>query len=324
VNELQFILEQNWGEVGWLLKQAKSIADVRNAVAKIVIQRCGHLEPFKDGRVRNTNPNELRALRKKIANLQERYRCNYARWQSAKEMFYRASAARTADPDPVKQAEIQVFLSDLGDKFKEADSLEQKSRIELEALRAQLRKSEAYFAQSEILRFIESNRRKFTPKNVACAMAGLPLVTARVSCERCAEFGINPSHGVTFEMFQTIDRMVPEPLSDVRQSIDALREFLLDLHQEHLPHAVLLRKDWYFLELAVRSAARDMHAPRGSLAFRIFAEYSRASGSQSNAEVVLAQANRLLMHGEEPELKRGPIWSPLLKRRGTCGTGSTD
>jgi hypothetical protein len=46
VIELQFVLEQNWGEVGWLLKQAKTEADVRAAFAKIVNLRCCLLEPF--------------------------------------------------------------------------------------------------------------------------------------------------------------------------------------------------------------------------------------------------------------------------------------
>jgi hypothetical protein len=45
-----------------------------------------------------------------------------------------------------------------------------------------------------------------------------------------------------------------------------------------------------------------------SLAFRIFAEYSKTSKSHSAVEAVLAQENRLLKDGEEPELERGPAW----------------
>jgi hypothetical protein len=86
--------------------------------------------------------------------------------------FDRASEACATDSDPVKQAQIQAIPSDLGYKSQEADSLQRASRMELESLRIQLKKSEAYFAQAEILGFLEKNRRKFTPKNVAFAMAG--------------------------------------------------------------------------------------------------------------------------------------------------------
>ena len=149
-----------------------------------------------------------------MVELLERRRRDYARCKSAQEDFDRASRARATGSDPVKQAQIQGILPDLGYKFREADSLEQKSRMELESLRTQLTESEAHFAQAEIFRFIESNRRKFTPVKIACAMAGLPHITARVSCELCAQFGIKSSHGVAFEIFQIIERMVREPIRD--------------------------------------------------------------------------------------------------------------
>lgn len=305
VNALQFVVEQNWGEVGWLLREAKSISDVRNAFAKIVHQSCGYLEPFTGDQTRETNPNELRALRKRVADLQERHRRDYARRQSARGVFDRASEAIATDSDPEKQVQIGEILSDLGYKSHEADSLEQASRMKLESLRTQLKESEAYFAQAEILRFLESGRRKFTPLKVSCAMAGLPHVTARVSCELCTKHGINPPHGAAFEMFRTIERVVPEPIRNFGCSIGAMREHLLSGPHSDSPHAAQLRKNWYFLESAIRSAARETDAPCGSLAFRIFAEYSRTSTSHSAAEAVLAKSNELLKIGQEPDLEQG-------------------
>ena len=321
MNDLQFVLEQNWGEVGWQLREAKSISDVRNAFAKIVRQNCRYLEPFTEDRTLETTPNELRALRKKVVELQERYRRDYARRQSVQGVFDRASEARASDSDSVRQGQIRAILSHLEYKSQEAGSLEKKSRMELESLLSQLKEREAYFAQAEILRFLESNRRQFTPQKVACAMAGLPHVTARVSCELCAKYGINPAHGIAFEIFQTIERMVPEPIRDFGSSIDTMRERLLNGPSNDLAHTAQLRKDWYFLESAIRSAARDTGAQHGSLAFRIFAEYSRTSTSHSAVESVLAQANQLLKEGEGPELERGPNLSPPRKGR---ARGATD
>ena len=322
MNELQFVLEQNWGVAGWLLREAKSISDVRNAFAQIVHQSCGYLEPFRDNQTRKTDPNELRALRKRVVELQVRHRRDYARLQSAKEVFGRASEAHTTDSDPVRQGQLRAIVSDLGCKSQEAASLEQTSRIELELLRTQLRECEAYFAQTEILGFLESNRRQFTPLNVACAMAGLPHVTARVSCKRCAECGIKPSHGIAFEIFRTIERAVQEPIRDLGRSIDTMRGRLLNGPNNNQGDAAQLRKNWYFLESAIRSAARDTSAQRCSLAFRIFADYIRTSTSHSDIEAALAQANRLLKDGKQPELERGPSWGPLRKSRIRRDTGS--
>jgi hypothetical protein len=185
----------------------------------------------------------------------------------------------------------------------------------LESLRTQLKECEAYFAQAEILGFLENNRRQFTPKNVACAMAGLPHITARVSCEQCVKYGINPSHGIAFEIFRTIERAVQEPIRDLGRSIDTMRGCLLNGPHNNQADAAQLRKNWYFLESAIRLAARDKSAQRGSLAFRIFADYSRFSNSHSAAEAVLAQANRLLKDGEEPELDREVSWGSPRKSR---------
>ena len=100
VTELQFVLEQNWGVVGWLLREAKSVADVRNAFLKIVNQHCGYSELFTDDRTRMTSANELRALRRKVAELQERHMRDHARRQSARGVS--TKHPRRAQRDPIQ------------------------------------------------------------------------------------------------------------------------------------------------------------------------------------------------------------------------------
>jgi hypothetical protein len=169
------------------------------------------------------------------------------------------------ESDPVKRAEVQRIRPAHARAFEEAELLAHSSGLELESFRIALREREAHLAQSEILSFLHSNRRRFTPLNVACAMAGLPRVTARVSCELCTKHGINLSHGIAFEMFQTIERMVPEPIIDMGGSIERLRGHLQNGPQSDLPHAAQLRKNWYFLKSAIRLATRDSSAQRHSL-----------------------------------------------------------
>lgn len=308
VKELQFVLEMNWGIVGWLLLQAKTLSDVRNAFAKIVTQNCGYLEPFRYEQSRKTTPSELRALRKRVAELEERHTRDFVRWQSAREALDRASDVRATDHIPVIRGQIQTIFYDLAFKSQEAQSLEQASRMDFESFRTQLKESEAHFAQTEILRFIESNRRQFSPLSVARAMAGIPHVTARVSCELCTKYEIKLSHGIEFEMFRAIERILQVQMCDPGRSIDGMREHLLNSLKSDLPYATQLRKNWHFLEMAIRSAAHDTTAQPASLAFRIFADYSRTSRSHSGVDAVLAGANRLLKDGDDPELERGPYW----------------
>lgn len=289
VMELQFALEQNWGIVGWLLREAKTPSDVRYAFASIVTQNCGYLEPFTEYPTCETTMQNLRRLRKQVVGVQEQHRQNYARRQYAKEKCERTFDAWSAESDPVKRAELQSFRPDLAWKFEEADSLAQSSSSELGSLQIHLRECEASFAQAEILRFLESNRRRFAPKNVALAMAGLPRVTARVSCEQCGKFGINPPDGIAFNVFRIIDNAIQESVRDLGHTIDSMRARLLYGPDCHLDGAEQLRNNWYFLESAIRSTLRDTKAQPGSFPFRIFAEYQKRLSCQSTIEMLKAE-----------------------------------
>jgi hypothetical protein len=54
---------------------------------------------------------------------------------------------------------------------------------------------------------------------------------------------LNPSHGTKFEIFQIIERMVPEPIHDLRHSIDNMREYLLAGHHSRLACAAQMRRN---------------------------------------------------------------------------------
>lgn len=300
VIELQFVLEENWGVVGWLLLQAKNISDVQAAFRKIVNPRCGLLEPFTDSLTLETTPAELRQLRKREEEASERYRRNFKRRRFVKEKFERVFRAETDESDPVKRVQLQMIRGGLAHDYEEAESLQQSSFAEWNSLRAERRQREAHFAQSEILRFIQSTRREFTPLNVARAMAGLPFNTARISCERCTRHDIDLPHGLAFQIFQAIESVLQEPISDLGGSIDSMRDRLLKGRGNKLPAAAELRRNWYFLESAIRSAARDVVAPRGSIVYRVFAKYCTTSTSHSVTEATLAEAQRLLKDGEDP------------------------
>jgi hypothetical protein len=56
----------------------------------------------------------------------------------------------------------------------EAEALEEASRLERNSVQMELKEQEAYFAQPEILKFVQSKRYEFTPLNVARANGRTP------------------------------------------------------------------------------------------------------------------------------------------------------
>jgi hypothetical protein len=107
--------------------------------------------------------------------------------------------------------------------------------------------------------------------------------------------------GIAFQVFQTIERVVKEPIVDLSGAIETMRSHLLSAEWKKFLHLAELRKNWFFLECAIRSAVRDSTAPRGSLPFRIFAEYSGRSTAQIGSDSVIADAQRLLSDDGIPD-----------------------
>jgi hypothetical protein len=99
--------------------------------------------------------------------------------------------------------------------------------------------------------------------------------------------------GSVFKVFQTIERVIREPIVDLGRAIDEMRDYLLNAQKKKEHCMAELRENWFFLEGAIRSAARDSRAPQGSLPFRIFAEYTARSTTQIGSDAVIAEARRL-------------------------------
>ena len=107
VVEIQFALEQNWGEVGWLLHEAKTEADVRNAFKKIVNPRCNLLGPFTRDHTLCTETS-LRELRKRVEELGKQHGRLFADLQRTQSTCERAFNAWVGESDSFKRAQIQA------------------------------------------------------------------------------------------------------------------------------------------------------------------------------------------------------------------------
>ena len=287
--DLNFILEQNWGLIGWELQRAKSQVDIRDAFSLITEHHHPLLDALRHAPTQHATSDALRTLRKELAEVRDQSRNAYLALKCAKQNAEYARSAVNGNEDHIARLDLQRLLDEMETRHTCAmtDSASiRKRHVELDS---QLVEQEAYFAQSQLLNFIQSGRREFTPLNLAMAMAGLPYLTARVSCERCSAIKPREESGQTFRMFQAVEAVFVRLPRDADEEVERMRSYLLHSRRKKETHIVELRKHWYFLESAIRTVCQNTKTPKGALPFRIFAEYQRRFGRQSQANILMAR-----------------------------------
>ena len=275
------------------MQHAKNLGDIRAAFRAITGFNCARLDVFRRDPTQRTTSAELRQLRKDLADALEENRKAYAAFIQSKESAERAFQAVDCATDEDSRAAVQSLRPALARKYEEASAALEGSRARSREVQSKLDRQEAWFAQSQLGNFIDSGRREFTPLNIAMGMAGLPYVSARVSCERCSALKPRVEHGHTFRMFKAVEAVVARSPQDKDKSITNMRAYLLDPQNKKQPYIAELRTNWYFLESAIRSVGQALKTPVGAVPFRIFAEYQRRVECQSQVDVLLAQDNHL-------------------------------
>lgn len=301
--ELQFVLEQNWGSVGVRLRDSKTLSDIRNAFCQVQYIQCSRLDLFKFPETRRATGKELRKLRKDLQVTRNRlYQASVSR-RYAQDWLQKARRDCANENDETRKHDLEFACSEWLLKSNQADKDTAEVESDLTKITGQLTEGEAYFAQSEVLDFIRSGRREFTPFNVASAMAGIPYLSARVSCERVWAMKPRFTKGHAYLLFAAIRANFTEWPRDLARSIEHMRTYLLAANRNRLPHIKELRKNWYFLELAIRSTTREQRGPRGSLPYRVFAEYMGRFTCQQSGDSILAEKQRILIEDELPNFE---------------------
>lgn len=285
---LNFILEQNWGLIGWELQHAKDLSDIRSAFCLITEHHHPLLDMLRHEPTMDATPNTLRALRKELTRVESESRRLYQALEHEKRYAEYALTTATHSKDSVARSEVQSLLPTFEARHVSAEEDFEANRKRLIELDSQLVAMEACFAQSQLLEFIQSGRRKFTPLNLTMALAGIPYLTARVSCERCSPLEPAIYPGFTYLMFCAIKDVFSTSAGEMRPGLEQMRSYLLDKRRKILPHIIELKKNWYFLECAIESVGKRSEISRSALPYRIFAEYQRRFGCQSQADMLLA------------------------------------
>lgn len=307
--DFQHVLEHNWGAVGGRLRVAKAIPDVREAFKHVQHMQCSRLELFTRSETRRSNGNTLRTLRKQLQQTREEiYKATVAQ-RYARDWHERAKEDWAHEQDEQRKQKLEFACSDWRWKSQDAVRTSNLLKADWDRLTEELRESEAHFAQSEVLEFIRNNdRREFMPFNVAAAMAGMPYLSARVSCDRVWAQKPQFTKGQPYLVFQVFNLTFSESPDHADGAVQKIREYLLAQNRARLGHVKELRKNWFYVELAIRSTFQEPKGPRGSLPFRIFGAYTGRFTRQQRGDRVLAETKRLLLEGERPELESLPGW----------------
>ena len=307
--EIQHILEQNWGPVGEKLLLAKTPSDIGVALEQVEFIRSLRLELFTQRENRKASGDILRKRRKQLQELGVQIYHAALAQRYAREWHQRAQDDWCYESETERKKELELACSTWAYKSQDADQDLKELEADRGRLTQELRESEAYFAQSEILKFVRSKRREFTPSNVAAAMAGLPYLSARVSCERIRALKPQLRDGHAYHIFQIFQAMFAEYPRDIDSAVDGMRKYLIAEKRAKMGHVKELRKNWFSVEAAIRFNLKQPRGPRGSLPFRIFAEYTRKFTQQQRGDMVLAETRRIVLDGERPKLEGLPHWN---------------
>lgn len=287
-NELQFILEENWALIGWELQQAATPSDVREALRRIKGVRWRGLEIFSEAYRRETTFPQLEAARKRLQRLSTKVRDAQANWTKRKDSAGLGQSAFGSTFDPQKREELLPICQETEEALAQAKKTFDQLQHRWIQLERALRRREASFGQSELLDFIQSDRYTSSPLSFANAMAGLPALHWRQSMDRCLSFQDGASHGLTYRWFQVVADVMKHPAANPKEAIERIRARLLQAKGLDVKPLNALAENWHFLRCAIEAAFQGERQPEGALPYRIFAEYQRRFGCQSQMDILLA------------------------------------
>lgn len=152
--------EYHWAEVAWDLSQAKTLPALREALRRAKRESVWELQPFTSEPTSRTTAKELKLLRAAERRINALLRSAHEQQRIATEKLERAMHAVNANPGDER-------LQKLKEKHEKQHASTQNQlavlREEGASLDEKIKQKEAFFAQSELLDFIQSNRYTLTP-----------------------------------------------------------------------------------------------------------------------------------------------------------------
>lgn len=288
------LIDGEWGQLGWELKTARTIKDVRNALKPVDRGLHHPIQIFaRDTKAKATSA-QLRLRIKELARLNETVREVSLMVDQGRKSLELASAALQQVKSTSQESEIAPIFNQKSGEYEAAQQkyagLLQKERL----LQEHFENERAFIAQTELLEFIHEGRYAFTPINLANAMAGLPDISWRQSWKRCSPHKSNRENSLNYWTFQFICNAITELESQLQEiSLVDLVKQKLQKYKDDLDYRVLhAKKNWYHLRRALETVAKKQHYP-ASRPYRILAEYQKNQESKTPLDLLREEQEQI-------------------------------
>jgi hypothetical protein len=196
-NQWASLLEESWPEIGWPLLQIRerptsTIDDVHKAFQPVKEKphNSGLANAFYRETVEIATPAEVHKNRKRVGELQAEVHHAGARLNDIERSIRDVEEALKIAPVEDRNA-VHEEITQRQQALLQLQGEINRLTIERDALDKKSLAQEAYVYASELLDFLQSGRRAVNPKNVANALAGLPMIRWRQSHLRCSRMPLD-------------------------------------------------------------------------------------------------------------------------------------
>ena len=298
-NQWASLLEESWPEIGWPLLQIRerptsTIDDVRKAFQPVKEKphNSGLANAFYRETVETATPAEVHKNRKRVGELQAEVHHAGARLSDIERSIRDVEQALNFAPVEDRNA-IQEEITQRQRALLQLQGEINRLTIERDALDKKSLTQEAYVYASELLDFLHSGRRAVNPKNVANAVAGLPMMGWRQSHLRCSRMPLDQPR-LHYKVLEVILKMWKRHRGESKESLIEFFKARLPKVPKKLGYTRdFLLGNWRDLRLALAECLSREHEG-GETPYVLTSIFMRNTGKQKDPfEGMLAEQEKL-------------------------------
>ncbi len=286
-NEWASLLEESWPEIGWPLLQIRerptsTIDDVRKAFQPVKEKphNSGLASAFYRETVETATPAEVHRNTVRVGDLQAKVHHTEAALNDIQRSIRDVEEALKIAPVEDRNA-VQEEITQRHQALLQLQGEINALTIERNALDKKSLAQEAYVYTSELLDFLHSGRRAVNPKNLANALAGLPMMGWRQSHLRCSRMPLDQSR-LHYRVLEVILKIWKRCRGESKKT-------LIEFFKAHLPKLPrklgytrdFLLESWRDLRLAIEECMSREHED-GEVPYVLTSIFMRNTRNQKN------------------------------------------
>lgn len=314
---LKQFLENNWGRIGLELGRVRRPEDVRKVLTSV--PGIEYSRPFREqpavcmieAGTTEVAPIELRRTREAHdaavsteSRLWSEYHSSRQKTQEATNTLSSAIADYSAAIEFFPFFLIVVLIAQelsVEELTRESNRVEgslQLAQKNKQSLKEQLSCQQAWYAQSEVVRFVRNRRYDKTAENFAKAMAGLPEYRWLYSLRKCLRFQSESPSSISldYRLFELI-RVVVQRVKrlDLAKIEVSVQKELLGQNVDPMLRAYV-SPNWAYLKQAF-AQCRAKGYLRAELPYKIMSRFhANVDRPKTSVEAEIARRNQLLSH----------------------------